>query len=144
MKSLVPEASSAPPKARRRYAIRTIPLSLIFVFSFLATSLSKVFEMGGPFQPWLLIASTLSFLVIVFEFVVLMRSLDELQQRIHVTSLAIGFGAVGVLNFLIGGFQLIYTPSDPDELLELVGVMSLPAAILIYYTFLHIISGRYR
>lgn len=144
MINVIPEANSAPPAARRRYAWRTIPLSLIFTAGFLVTALSNVFGISGPFQPWVILAAMSCFMIIVYEFITLMRSMDELQQRIHVTALAIGFGAVGILNFLIGSFQLIYTPSDPDELLELVGVMSFPLAIMLYYLFIHIISGRYR
>jgi hypothetical protein len=53
-----------------------------------------------------------------YEFVVLMRSLDELQQRVHVTSIAIGFGAAVMIALLwtfasallaLPGFDPVFT-----------------------------------
>lgn len=90
MINLVPETHTAPPSARRRYIWRSMGMLAIAMTGVLA--LAWLAPDGGV---WPLIVAGLLVAGLafgVYEFVVLMRALDELQQRIHMLALAIGCG----------------------------------------------------
>ena len=141
MINLIPESSSAPPAARKRYNTRSVLLSLVFVVCF---PLSGILAGTGG-SLWIayavFAASILSVLALSYEFVCLMRSLDELQQRIHITALAIGFGFAGVAITLWGMASLVTDAAmfTADE-----AVFVLPAALIGYYAALHFFLRQYR
>lgn len=91
MINLVPETHTAPPSARRRYIWRSMGM--------LAIAMTCVLAVGwltpdGGIWPVIIAGLLVAGLAFgVYEFVVLMRALDELQQRIHMMALAIGCGA---------------------------------------------------
>lgn len=90
MINLVPETHTAPPSARRRYIWRSMAIVAAVMSAVLALVLLA--PDGGI---WRMLAAALAvagFAFGVYEFVILMRALDELQQRIHMMALAIGCG----------------------------------------------------
>jgi Kef-type K+ transport system membrane component KefB len=90
MINLVPETHTAPPAARRRYIWRSMGLVAAVMVAVLALVLLAP---DGGF--WRMLAALLAVAGLalgVYEFIVLMRALDELQQRIHMMALAIGCG----------------------------------------------------
>ena len=125
MINLVPETYSAPPSARRRYIWRTIALVSVMLVAFVA-----FYALGGgePDRPVLnltMVGLCLAFVAAgTNETVVLIRSLDELQQRIHILAWAIGMSAAVLVAFSwgfasiilqIAGFDLAL---DPRQLAE--------------------------
>ncbi|AZU04805.1 hypothetical protein X907_2290 [Glycocaulis alkaliphilus] len=72
-----------------------------------------------------------------YEFVVLIRSLDELQQRIHMTALAVGCGgAVMIVSSLaVASALLQWGPFQP--------AFTVVIAVAAYYVSLFAISRRY-
>ena len=103
MINLVPETYSAPPAARRRYIWRSMTM-----FGLLMIAFTGFHAVGGgpPERFGLNLAMVLLCIGFVlaasFETVVLIRSLDELQQRIHILAWAIGLGAAVTVAFLLG------------------------------------------
>jgi hypothetical protein len=110
MINLIPETYTAPPSARRRYVWRSFAMVGALLIAFIAFFGLTAFR---PDLAWLNVAMVLICTVFVgaatYEFVVLMRSLDELQQRVHITSIAIGFGA-GVMIALLWRFASALLP----------------------------------
>lgn len=90
MINLVPETHTAPPSARRRYIWRSMGVLGAVMTGVLALVVLAPEEGIWPILIAALAVSGLAFGV--YEFVVLMRALDELQQRIHMMALAIGCG----------------------------------------------------
>jgi zinc transporter ZupT len=139
MINLVPETYSAPPAARRRYMWRTTALGLA-----LFASLAVFFAIGGgqPDRPGLNIAMSVLCTVFVlassYEIVTLIRALDELQQRIHILSWAIGCAAAVIVAFCWGfvGSLLPVTGFDP--------IFTVLIAVPGYYASLFVLSQRYR
>lgn len=116
MINLVPETFSAPPAARRRYVWRTTTLTgitLVLLISFLAAG------GGSPGKPVLNLTAMSVCIVFVlaanYEIVVLIRALDELQQRLHILSWALGCALAVTVSFLWGlASKLIGAPPfDP-------------------------------
>jgi hypothetical protein len=144
MMDFMPEASSAPPQARRRYMWRSMTGGVLFVPLYVGSHIAKT---GGLPQVWVLLlgyAGLFALLWLLYEFVHLMRQLDELQQRIHVTALAQGFGAVAAL-LTIGGMSLEFWNVDilPGDLLAVISTMAMPLGILAYYVALLFVKRRY-
>lgn len=141
---LMPEASSAPPAARRRYKWRSLTGGLLFLPLYLG---SPIAESGGASHLLVLIAGyggVLALVWLLYEFVHLIRQLDELQQRIHVTALAMGFGSVATLLTISGmSLELWNTENLPGQLIAVVGTMAMPLGIAAYYISLHIVKRRY-
>ncbi|MEE2525440.1 hypothetical protein V0U79_03605 [Hyphobacterium sp. HN65] len=141
---LMPEASSAPQAAKRRYVWRSLTAGLLFLPFYLG---SQIAEDAGTSRLVVLVmgyAGMLALLWLIYEFVHLMRQLDELQQRIHITALACGFGAVALL-ISIGGMTLeLWNISVlRDGVLGLFGTMAMPLGIIAYYVALHLVKRRY-
>ena len=127
------EAESAPPAVRRRYLFRGSLLAAGFAASFLVAS-----PAGAPeLDPRMLVLNLLCLLGMVYEFAVLMRALDELQRRIHLSALAIGAGLAIALTVLWGYADMVL--SLPDLPVILIG----PLAGLLYYAVIFIVRGRY-
>ena len=86
-----------------------------------------------------LLAAPLLLIALVYEFSVLMRALDELQSRIHMTALALagGFSATLMTSWAI----LVSASLLPRSDLEL--VFGLPVMGLSYYAALFFITRRY-
>lgn len=90
MINLVPETHTAPPSARRRYIWRSMGMLVIAMACVLAVDWLTP---HGGIWPVIIAGLLVAGLAFgVYEFVVLMRALDELQQRIHMMALAIGCG----------------------------------------------------
>lgn len=141
---LMPEASSAPPAARRRYKWRSLIAGGLFLILYLG---SQMAGKAGVFLPLVLIAGyagLAALLWLIYEFIHLMRQLDELQQRIHITSLAIGFGVIGAV-LTTGGMTLTLWNIDAlrDDLVSFIATQTLPLGILAYYIALHVVKRRY-
>ena len=98
---IMPETATAPPSARRRYAWRSGVLATLVALTIVAMA----HELGSGLG--LLCAFVVLFALGVYEFIVLIRSLDELQQRLHVLALAIAGGLVASLATLIGLANLV-------------------------------------
>lgn len=141
---LMPEASSAPPRARQRYMWRSLTCGLLFLPLYLG---SQIVESGGGDRVLVLVmgyAGLFFLLFLLYEFVVLMRQLDELQQRIHVTALALGFGAVATLMTVLGMHLELWNADQlPGGLTAMVGTMAMPLSLVAYYIALHIVKRRY-
>lgn len=143
MINLIPESSSAPPAARKRYNRRSVALAILMIpVTALGTWLAE-----SDAAPGLAAAGIAGILAVMalfaYEFTRLMRSLDELQHRIHLTALVIGFAcalfalmALGVVSALTG---LIGAEDWP-----FIVILGLPAAFFVYYVFLHAGLRRYR
>ncbi|TGY88133.1 hypothetical protein E5163_09840 [Marinicauda algicola] len=143
MIDLIPESSSAPPAARRRYNRRSVALALLMLpVTALAAWLAEAdvppagvaAGLAGVFAVLLLFA---------YEFVQLMRSLDELQHRIHLTALVIGF-ASALLVLMALGIVSALTGLIGAEAWALIAILAVPASFLVYYVFLHVGLRRYR
>lgn len=141
---LMPEASSAPPAARRRYKWRSLTSGVLFLTFYLGSQVAA--RAGLP--PLVVLAAGYAgfaaLLWLIHEFVHLIRQLDELQQRIHVTALAMGFAGVAAL-LTTGGMTLTLWEfySLRDDLAAIIATQSLPLGILAYYIALHIVKRRY-
>jgi len=103
MFDFIPEAHTAPPAARRRYIWRTLGLVTALLVGFVV-----FYGLGGgqPERAGLNLAMIVLLIVFVgaaaYEMIALIRSLDELQQRIHVLAWAIGFGIAVHVAFICG------------------------------------------
>lgn len=127
---IMPETASAPPKARRRYVVNA---SLAGALAVLATLL--VHWEWAPEPVLLGMVAALSWLL--WEFALLIKALDELQHRIHLTALALSGGVLATLttSWAIGD---VFWPM-PDIMLA----FGFPAFMLMYYVALFFVSRRY-
>ncbi|TRO96842.1 hypothetical protein FKB34_02440 [Glycocaulis profundi] len=138
MINLIPETYTAPASARRRYVWRSLAmvaaLLAVFVLFFALTAARP--DLAGLNLAMVVICA-IFMAAATYEFVVLMRSLDELQQRVHVTSLAIGFGgAVMIMMLWAFASALLAIPlADP--------VFTFVLAILGYYIALFFTGRRF-
>ncbi len=129
----MPETASAPASARKRYAVRTLPLMVGFILLYVGPG---VLDLGGFGQ----IAQMLSLVCLVFvigEFIVLMRALDELQFKLQMIALAAAGGFVTVGATLWGMAALVF------ELREINSIFALPVFGLAYYACLFIVARRF-
>lgn len=135
MINLVPETHTAPPSARRRYIWRSMGVLGAVMTGVLALVVLAPDEGIWPILIAALAVSGLAFGV--YEFVVLMRALDELQQRIHMMALAIGCG---------GAVMIITALTMVSMLLEWRSIEPLLAimfAVAGYYGALFVLSRRF-
>lgn len=135
MINFVPETQTAPPSARRRYIWRSILIvAVVFTVVFALAWLRP----GGGL--WPMFAAFLAVAGLAFgtyEFVVLMRALDELQQRIHMMALAIGCGGtVMVVSGLAVASALLQWGSVEPALTVVIAVAG-------YYVSLFALTRRY-
>lgn len=142
MVSLIPESKSAPEAVRRRYNRRTSLAGPVFA----AGLAGAVFLSGGDGPvAWVIVSfavTLLALVVIVYEFVRLMRALDELQSRIHTTALAAGMGAGAVFATMTGLAGAVFTGGG--TLWAGLGVLALPVGLVGYYIGLHVGQRLYR
>jgi len=97
----------------------------------------------------LLLVVAAALLVFVYEFVALLRSLDELQQRLHILACAIGAGAAALIVTLAGAAQLLlgwesFNPPLTRLLTVLLPFLTLPLAGTVYYGAVFWLARRYR
>jgi hypothetical protein len=128
----MPETASAPPKARARYIMRSC-LAGLPLGGLVGASLVD----GVPEQ--VLVVAPVLIIILVYEFSMLMRALDELQFRIHMTALALsgGIGATLMTSWAI----LVAVDLAPRSDIEL--IFGLPVLGLGYYAALFFVSRRY-
>ena len=131
---LMPETASAPASARRRYVLRSAILLPGFLLGFLIPSVMELGGLGIGLQ----VLSVLFCIGLIFEFVVLMRALDELQNRIHMTALAIAGGAVAGTGTLWGVIAMMSALSGPEA------AFAMPVFGLAYYAALFFVSRHYQ
>lgn len=129
---IMPETASAPSRARGRYVRRSSILGGGLGMLIGLSVVDSVPDVALLAAPFLLIA-------LVYEFSVLMRALDELQSRIHMTALALagGFTATLMTSWAI----LVSANLLPRSDIEL--VLGLPVMGLGYYAALFIVTRRY-
>ncbi|MFN3835530.1 MAG: hypothetical protein ACK4NO_06485 [Glycocaulis sp.] len=138
MINLVPETYSAPPSARRRYIWRSMTMLAVLMAAFV------VFYVVGGGEPERFALNLAMVLLCVgfvaaasYETIVLIRSLDELQQRIHILAWAIGLGAAVMVTFC-WGFASVLLPIAPFE-----PIFSVLIAVPGYYVSLFVLSRYY-
>ncbi len=134
---LIPEANSAPPKARRRYMRWSMIWGLSIAFGIVA--LVALREETAP-RPLLIAIAGVVFIALVAatrEFIILMGSLDELQSRVHMTALAIGFGLTAIL------VMLWETVSFATGAPRFEAILVFPIGVFGYYAALHGVLRRY-
>lgn len=139
MINLVPETYSAPPSARRRYIWRTMTMFVVMMMAFV------VFYAAGGGDPERFALNLAMVLLCVgfvmaasYETIMLIRSLDELQQRIHILAWAIGLGAAVMVVFS-WGFASVLLPIVRFE-----PIFSVLIAVPGYYLSLFFVSQHYR
>ena len=127
---LMPETASAPVKARTRYTIAgalagLIEISCILLFHF---------EVAPDL---VLLGAVAGLLWLAWEFGLLLRALDELQQHIHMIALACAGGGTALVltNWALAGLVL--------PLPELNSVVAMPLFLVLYWVFLAFQSRRY-
>ena len=99
MINLVPETHTAPPAARRRYIRRSLAMLAVF--------LVVVVLHGAAAGAWpqaeqalhlgLAVLAGAFLFAGAWELAALVRSLDELQQRVHLIAMALGYGGTFLL-----------------------------------------------
>lgn len=135
MINLVPETHTAPPAARRRYIWRSIGIVAVAMTGVLAMITLAPADGAWRAMATLLAVSGLGFGI--YEFVVLMRALDELQQRIHMMALAIGCGGAVMI---VSAFALASALMHWDLVQPAFTVVF---AVAGYYAALFVLSRRY-
>lgn len=135
MINLVPETHTAPPSARRRYIWRSMGIVAAVMGGVLALVLLA--PDGGM---WRMLAAALAvagFALGVYEFVVLMRALDELQQRIHMMALAIGCGGAVMI---VSGLAVVSALMQWGAIQP---ALTIVIAVAGYYVSLFALTRRY-
>ncbi|MDJ0654510.1 MAG: hypothetical protein QNJ40_10175 [Xanthomonadales bacterium] len=146
----MPEASSAPPAVRKRYVRRSLLSCFLFLSCYLGGR-TAADVMANPLAGQIVATvGVIAFGWLLYEFWVLLRQLDELQQRIHLTALAIGFGSVltlicafGLMSGIIfgaGGLKELPWMGDISIVLS---SATLPFGLIAYYAALHFVKRRY-
>lgn len=139
MINLVPETHTAPPAARRRYIWRLMAMSLLVLGAFVL-----FYGLGGgaPDTPGLnlgmLVVCTAFMAVGTWEFVVLIRALDELQQRVQILSLAIGCGVAVLMMTLLGVWATLRDAQPVNPIFVM--LLAVPG----YYLSLFVVGRHYR
>ncbi|PWE18856.1 hypothetical protein DDZ18_04505 [Marinicauda salina] len=142
MVRVILEASSAPPAARRRYIVRSTALSVLFGGLIIATAILSKSGAGTGLVLALWAACCLALAGLAYEFVALMRSLDELQIRIHLAALAIAFGAVsGVVT--MAGMAAGFLGAEGSDWPFLFAAAAMPGGAIGYIIVLQFAQRRY-
>lgn len=132
--TVLPESATAPPAARRRYLWRSLICSVI-----VAISLIALLEAWVPPALRGLVFAILAAGVLAgaYEFARLILALDEMQQRIHTSALAVAGGGVTSVATLWGLGAMMFEVPVPDA------VFAGPAFILAYYAALIFVARHY-
>ena len=101
MINLVPETHTAPPAARRRYIRRSLAMLAVFLLVIvLHGAAAGAWPQAEQALNLALAGLAGAFLLAgAWEMGALVRSLDELQQRVHLTAMALGYG--GTFLFIV-------------------------------------------
>ncbi|WP_375548381.1 hypothetical protein ABWI01_11955 [Oceanicaulis alexandrii] len=127
---IMPETASAPPKARRRYVVNG---SVAGALAVLATLLVHWEWVPEP----VLLGMVAALCWLLWEFALLIKALDELQHRIHLTALALSGGVLAILTTSWGIWDVIW------PLPGIMLVFGFPGFMLMYYIALFFVSRRY-
>lgn len=127
---VMPETASAPSRARRRYLVNG---SLAGALAVLPT---LVFHFEWMPEPVLLVV-LIGLCWLLWEFALLIKALDELQHRIHLTALALAGGVLAILTTSWGVLDVIWPLPD------IVLIFGFPGFMLMYYMALFFVSRRY-
>jgi len=130
----LPECATAPPAAQLRYVWRSTLLAVVNI-----ASLVGAIE-GWPnaaLVPALFAVFAATLLGAAYEFYRLLCALDEMQRRIHTTSLALaGAGTTG-LGTIWGVAALLFAIPAPHA------VFAAPVMWVAYYASLAVVSRRF-
>lgn len=140
---LMPEASSAPPAARRRYFWRSLATSLLFLVTYLGATLISTGDGPGLLAAGLAAIAFASVGLLGYEFIVLLRSLDELQQMIQIRALAMGFAVVLSVLTLAGLVSKLVVDGALDAALAMAAALSMPLGMIAYVICIHLVKRRY-
>ncbi|WP_109261073.1 hypothetical protein [Hyphobacterium indicum] len=140
---LMPEASSAPPAVRRRYFWRSLTLSLVFLATYLGSAVAVTMGGSQVLVAGLTLAAFVCVILLGYEFVTLIRTLDELQQMIQIRAMAIGFASVLIVMTALGLLSELFAEGALDGVLSLAAAISMPAGLLAYVVAVHIVKRRY-
>jgi MFS family permease len=140
---LMPEASSAPPAARRRYFWRSLTMSLVFLATYLGSAVAVTMGGSQALVAGLTLAAFVCVILLGYEFVTLIRTLDELQQMIQIRAMAIGFASVLIVMTALGLLSELFADGALDGVLSLAAAISMPAGLLAYILTVHIVKRRY-
>ncbi|MGX6648751.1 hypothetical protein ACWCOP_12510 [Maricaulaceae bacterium MS644] len=132
--NILPESATAPPAARRRYFWRSLICSGVVAISLIALLEAWVPPaLHGP--AFALLAAGL--LAGAYEFARLILALDEMQQRIHTSALALAGGLVTSFATLWGLAAQMFEISTPNA------VFAGPAFVAAYYAALIFVARRF-
>lgn len=140
---LMPEASSAPPAARRRYFWRSLTLSLVFLATYLGSVVAVTMGGSQTLVAGLTLAAFVCVILLGYEFVTLIRTLDELQQMIQIRAMTIGFASVLIVMTALGLLSELFADGALDSVLSIAAAISMPAGLLAYVVAVHIVKRRY-
>lgn len=130
---ILPETASAPKAARDRYVWRSVGAG--FPLGFLVGAVTGFWDGEAARWIWLACFPFLAFLV--WEFVTLMRALDELQFKLHMIALALAGGFVCSFVTLWAVVELAFDGPEFEY------ALALPMLGLVYYVALFFVSRRY-
>ena len=120
---MTPLSTPSPLGCRSKAAPRLLTSSLVFALTYVAATLmQKLLTLGPVSGLAVALLPAAGCVYLLLEEVRVMRRLDELQQRIQLEALAIGFPAVMVLLLLLGFLQhggFLAKPVDLRELWEI-------------------------
>ncbi|MGP1276412.1 MAG: hypothetical protein ACQRW7_13440 [Caulobacterales bacterium] len=132
MINLVPETYSAPPAARRRYIWRSSALVVLQLVLFIAYyALGGGDETVGGLDVAMMAITVLFVGAATYEIVMLIRALDELQQRIHILSWAIACALAVSVSFLWGVASVLVSAPSLDPILTM--VIAVPAYYVVLF-----------
>lgn len=132
MINLVPETYSAPPAARRRYIWRSSVLVVLQLALFIAYyALGGGDETVGGLDVAMMAITVLFVGAATYEIVMLIRALDELQQRIHILSWAIACALAVSVSFLWGVASVLVSAPSLDPILTM--VIAVPAYYVVLF-----------
>ncbi len=135
MINLVPETHTAPPAARRRYIWRSMAILAAVMMAVIA--LVWLAPQSSLWPRLVAVLAVAGLAIGTYEFAVLMRALDELQQRIHMMALAIGCG--GAVMIVSGSAVLSVLLQWEAFEPAFTVVIAVPG----YYIFLFVLSRRF-
>lgn len=130
---ILPETASAPKAARDRYIWRSVGAG--FPLGFLVGAVTGFWDGEYARLIWLACFPFLAFLI--WEFVVLMRALDELQFKLHMIALAVAGGFVCCFVTLWAVLEIAF------EFPGFAYALTLPMHGVGYYLALFVVSRRY-
>jgi hypothetical protein len=146
---IMPEAATAPKKAKQRYVINGFGYALAFAVLFFMSVSSQLSTSSEVLQSQSVravlmsitgptaILSVLAMAGLFYELAKLIASLDEMQQSIHIKAMLVGCASVAAINMAWGvmGVSLPIPSFEP--------ILALPVTFLGYYATLWVKRQRY-